>query len=357
MPYHFSFTPAIIRYLQTIERVRQTVHLTILPPATAELLRQQAHFKSTHYSTRIEGNRLTLKETEQVIQQGLLFPGRERDVSEVERYYRALQQIEKWVEGGQSITETRIRSIHAVLYRVKRAVPTPYRDGQNVIRSSNGEIIYMPPEAPDVPKLMAELVDWIHTASGEMPVPVIAGLAHYQFVTIHPFYDGNGRAARLLTTWILFRGGYDLGKFYALEEFYVQNLEGYYGALVTHPHHNYYFGRDQAEITPWLEYFLQGMSMVFEHVENEVRSSIRNEEGNQNEEYLRLLDYRARRVLALFAKQEMITSMDVARLLGLSPRQVRMILTEWTVQGWLVVVDPSRRGRKYRLSPRYQQLL
>ena len=53
----------------------------------------------------IEGNRLTLKETEQVIQQGKLFPGRQRDVGEVERYYKALQQVEKWVEGKQKITE------------------------------------------------------------------------------------------------------------------------------------------------------------------------------------------------------------------------------------------------------------
>ena len=57
----------------------------------------------------------------------------------------------------------------------------------------------------------------------------------------------------------MYQSGYDLGKFYTLEEFYVEDLRNYYNALVTHPHHNYYFGRHEADITPWLEYFLEGI--------------------------------------------------------------------------------------------------
>jgi len=357
MAYNFSFTSSIVRYLQTIERVRQAVRLTILPPVIAEQLRQQANIRSTHYSTRIEGNRLTLKETEQVIQQGKLFPGRERDVGEVERYYKALQQVEKWVEGKQNVTEARIRKIHAVLYKGRRAKLTPYRDGQNVIREASGEIVYMPPEAEDVPGLMAELVSWIHKSEADLPVPVIAGVAHYQFVTIHPFYDGNGRTARTLTTWLLYQGGYDLGKFYALEEFYAEDLEGYYDALVTHPSHNYYFGRNDADITPWLDYFLKGMSVVFERVSEEVERHSKGEAVDENLELLRPLDRRARRVLALFAEQDFIKSSDVANLLGISTRQARELLSQWAAQGWLEIADPSRRGRKYRLEQKYQGLV
>ena len=357
MAFKFTFTPSIVRYLQTIERVRQTVQLTILPPVMAEQLRQQAHIRSTHYSTRIEGNRLTLKETEQVIQQGRLFPGRERDVGEVERYYQALQQVEKWVENGQEITESRVRKIHALLYQGNRAKPTPYRDEQNVIRETNGDIVYMPPEAEDVPKLMTELVDWIHTSEAEYPIPVIAGIAHYQSVTIHPFYDGNGRTARTLTTWLLYKGGYDLGKFYALEEFYAEDLEGYYNALVTHPHHNYYFGRNEADITPWLAYFLKGMSIVFERVAEEVAHYSDRKVNDKQTELLRPLDHRARRVLGLFATRDTIRSSDVANLLGISTRQARLLLSQWVAQGWLEVADPSKRGRKYRLTKDYQALL
>jgi len=357
MTYNFFFTASIVRYLQTIERVRQTVRLTVLPPVITAQLQEQAHIRSTHYSTRIEGNRLTLKETEQVIQQRMLFPGRERDVGEVERYYQALQQVEKWVEGKQKITESRIRSIHALLYRGRRAKPTPYRDGQNVIRETNGEIIYMPPEAKDVPGLMAELVSWIHESENVLPVPVIAGVAHYQFVTIHPFYDGNGRTARTLTTWLLYQGGYDLGKFYALEEFYAEDLEGYYNALNTHPNHNYYFGRNEADITPWLDYFLNGMSVIFERVSVVVERYSKGETNDESIELLRPLDYRARHVLGLFAKQDSIKSSDVANLLGVSTRQARLLLSQWVTQGWLKIADPSRRGRKYQLEEKYRDLV
>jgi len=357
MSYTFTFTPDIVRYLQTIERVRETVRLTILPPMIAEQLRFQAHVRSTHYSTRIEGNRLTLKETEEVIQQGRLFPGMERDVKEVERYYGALQQVEKWVAGHQKVTEKRIQKIHALLYTGRRAKPTPYRDGQNVIREASGEIVYMPPEAPDVPILMRAMVNWIDRSAPEFSVPVIAGIAHYQFVTIHPFYDGNGRTARTLTTWLLYQGGYDLGQFYALEEFYAEDLQGYYEALVTHPHHNYYFGRHEADITPWLAYFLKGMAIVFERVANEVERQSQGQPTDKNMDLLRPLDHRARRVLGLFARREVIVSSDVASLLGISTRQARELLTGWVDQGWLEIVDPSRRGRKYRLSEAYQNLV
>ncbi|MFO7943470.1 MAG: Fic family protein [Anaerolineales bacterium] len=358
MSYKYELTPKIVKHLQTIERVRETVRLTVLPPAITEVLRIQADIRSTHYSTLIEGNRLTLKETETVVKQGRKFPGRERDVKEVEHYYQALQQMENWVEGGQEITERRIRKLHAILYSGRRAKPTPYRDGQNVIRGEGGDIVYMPPEAEDVPELMKELVSWVHNSRDELPIPVIAGVAHYQFETIHPFFDGNGRTGRMLTTWILYQGGYDLGKFYSLEEFYADDLQSYYDALVTHPHHNYYFGRNEAEITSWLEYFLEGMAVVFERVAEQVREKMTEEKADQEAmRLLRSLDHRARRVLGLFATQDLIKSKEVAGLLGISVRRSRTLLSRWVEDGWLEVADPSRRGRKYSLSEEYRVLL
>ena len=358
MTYKFKFTPSIVRNLLNIERVRETVHLTILPPALAEALRFQAHLRSTHYSTAIEGNRLTLKETKLVVQQGQRIAGRERDVLEVERYYQALQQMETLVDEGQNITEARIRKLHAILYSGRRAKPTLYRDGQNVIRESSGKIVYMPPEAADVPNLMNGLVAWIHKAKDDLPIPVVAGVAHYQFETIHPFFDGNGRTGRMLTTWILYQNGYDLGKFYALEEFYAHDLQRYYASLVTHPHHNYYFGRHKADITSWLDYFLDGMAIVFERVAEQIRAEMGNEAYDPDTlALLRTLDHRARRVLSLFSTQKYIRSSEVASLLGISVRQTRDLLSRWVGEGWLEMADPSKRGRKYQLTSAYWILI
>jgi len=88
--------------------------------------------------------------------------------------------------------------------------PTPYRDGQNVIRNSRTqEIVYMPPEAKAVPGLMPDLVKWINQQldEGDFASAGNAALAHYQFATIHPYYDGNGRTARLLANLILHKAG------------------------------------------------------------------------------------------------------------------------------------------------------
>ena len=180
MPYRFTFTPEIVRALQVIERARAEVTLTVLPPGVAEELRLKARLKSTHYSTRIEGNRLTLAEAEQVVIEGRRFPGRERDTLEVQHYFQALAQIEEWVEQAKEVTEKRIQQLHAIIFIGKRARPTAYRDGQNVVKDEAGQIVYMPPEAKDVPILMAELVAWIRQAESEQAVPIIAGMAHYQ---------------------------------------------------------------------------------------------------------------------------------------------------------------------------------
>ncbi|NPA31600.1 MAG: Fic family protein [Chloroflexi bacterium] len=348
MSYRFRVTPAMLAALQIIERSRAEIGLLRLPPAVAERLRQQARLRSTHFSTRIEGNRLTLEEAARVIWEGARLPGRQRDAGEVARYYMALAQVEAWTARGVAITETRIRKLHALLYRGRRARPTLYRDGQNVIRDQSGGIVYLPPEAKDVPGLMRELVQWLHQAADVWPVPIIAGVGHYQLVTIHPFYDGNGRTARLLATWILHRGGYDLNGFYALEEHYARDLQGYYAALVTHPHHNYYEGRHQADITPWLEYFLDGMAQVFHQVADEVRRLAARPQPSEPA-WLQALDARARRVVALLERQGTIRSAEVAALLGIGQRHARNLLRDWVAQGWLEVADTSRKGRRYRL--------
>ena len=276
----YTLSPAIVRSLLDVEAVRAIVEHTPLPPIVEEELRRRARLRSTHYSTRIEGNRLTLAEAEQVIEgRRTRFHGRERDVGEVRSYWHALLRVEEWTTRKTPLTEELIQRLHGMVERGPRAKPSPYRDGQNVIRDSEtGAIVYLPPEAKDVPGLMAGLVDWVGRAEAEdIPVPVIAGLAHYQFVTIHPYYDGNGRTGRLLATFLLHRGGYGLHGFFSLEEHHARDLAAYYRSLAVHPHHNYYEGRAEADLTPWLEYFLQILADVFAAAREEtLRSALFN---------------------------------------------------------------------------------
>ncbi len=355
----FTLTPAIACALMDIEAARAVVEGTPLPPAAEAELRRRARIRSTHYSTRIEGNRLTLAEAQQVIEgKPSQFHGRERDVSEVKNYWNALLRVEEWAAKKMPLTEELIQRLHALIEKGARAKPTPYRDGQNVIRdSASGAIVYLPPEARDVPALIAALAEWVNNAEKEgLPAPLIAGLVHYQFVTIHPYYDGNGRTARLLATFILHRGGYGLNGFFSLEEHHARDLEGYYRSLAVHPHHNYYEGRAEADLTPWLEYFAKTLALVFTAAKDEaLRYAARGVPAEPEE--LRRLDHRARTVLALFAKSEQISTSQVAATLGLSERMARLLLNTWVKDSWLVIANPSNRKRAYGLSAVYRQYI
>ena len=226
---NFAITPAIANDLMRIEAVKQSIQALPITPRVLANLRETARLFSTHYSTMIEGNRLTQQQVAQVIAEGQHFPGRERDQEEVHGYYAALDEMERLAQAGGPITEISIQRLHALVMGSgkKRIKPTPYRDGQNVIRDSRTKtIVYMPPEAKDVPALMAQFVDWINRKD-DLPVPIKAAIAHYQYATIHPYYDGNGRTARLLTTLVLHLRGYGLKGLYALEEYYAQGLQDY----------------------------------------------------------------------------------------------------------------------------------
>src|SRR5690349_15510084 len=256
----YTINPAIARHLMRIEAAKEKVTLLPVNPTVLASLRETAKLYTTHYSTMIEGNQLKPEEVKKVIQFEGHFPGRERDEHEVKGYYAALAQLEQYAAQNHHVTEKVIQTLHALVMSDgrSRVKPTPYRDGQNVIKDSGaGTIVYMPPESKDVPGLMRNLVSWIKE-NETLPCPIVAGITHYQFATIHPYYDGNGRTSRLLTTLILHLGGYDLKGLYSLEEYYAKNLLGYYRAISVGPSHNYYFGRAESDITTWVEYFTEG---------------------------------------------------------------------------------------------------
>lgn len=356
----FTITPGIARALMRIEGLKQAIQDLPITPSVLATLRETARLYSTHYSTMIEGNRLTQEEVFQVIGHRVRFPGRERDEKEVLGYYAALEKVERLAEARRPVTEQEIRILHGLVMTggAKRAKPTPYRDGQNVIRDArSNRIVYLPPEARDVPELMNELTAWIEiSALDELPCPIRAGIAHYQFATIHPYYDGNGRTARLLTTLILHLGGYDLKGLYSLEEYYARTLAAYYEALTVGPSHNYYEGRARADITKWVAYFCEGMAESFENVKTRAEEAARAGAGDSSS-WLRKLGPRQRRALDLFRHSDAITSRDIEGLFGISQRTARHLLRAWTKEGLLVIVDPARKSRRYGLAREFQTLL
>ena len=160
----FSITPAVANDLMRIEAVKQAIRTLPITPRVLANLRETARLFSTHYSTMIEGNRLTQEQVAQVIGADQRFPGRERDQNEVKGYYAALDEVELLAKRRANVSEAAVQRLHALVIGggKTRVRSTPSRDGQNVIRDArSGGIVYMPPEARDVPPLMEQLVTWI----------------------------------------------------------------------------------------------------------------------------------------------------------------------------------------------------
>ncbi len=355
----FTITTYLASLLMRIEGLRQEITLLPINPSVLASLRETALLSSVHYSTAIEGNRLTEEEVIEVISHNVHISGKERDEHEVLGYYAALDELERLVLRKDPLTEKVIQKLHALVMAggKRRVKSTPYRRGQNVIRQAgNRAIVYMPPETQDVPLLMHDLVVWINKANQEyLPCPLRAAIAHYQFATIHPYYDGNGRTARLLATLILHQGGYDLKGLYSLEEYYAKDLGTYYQALTIGPSHNYYMGRAEADITSWLEYFCAGMLESFEKVKNQALKA-QGRGSVDTSETLKYLDVRQRKVLSVFYHREVITSYDVEKLLRVRPRTARALCKQWVDSGFLIIADASKKSRKYKLAQRYNDL-
>ncbi len=354
----FTITPALASGLMRIEAVKQAIQTLPITPRVLANLRQTARLFSTHYSTMIEGNRLTQEQVVQVIGEDRHFPGRERDQDEVKGYYAALDEVGRLAKRRDKISEAMVQRLHGLVMGggKTRVKSTPYRDGQNVIRDARSQgIVYMPPEAKDVPQLVEQLVAWINQKD-ELPVPIKAAIAHCQYATIHPYYDGNGRTARLLTTLILHLGTYDLKGLYALEEYYAHNLKAYYGALTVGPSHNYYMGRAAADITKWVAYFIEGTATSFEKVRDQALREAERGVKDQSK-LLRNLDAKQRRALTLFQKSREIVAKDVAELFGYKPRSAALLCQRWVEKSFLVTTDAAKKSRRYKLGDPYAAII
>jgi Fic family protein len=187
-------------------------------------------------------------------------------------------------------------------------------------------------------------------------VPVKAAIAHYQYATIHPYYDGNGRTARLLTTLVLHLGGYGLKGLYALEEYYARDLGVYYEALTIGSSHNYYLGRSEADITRWIAYFIEGMADSFERVREQTSREAKTGAVDLSAP-LRNLDARQRKALTLFESSRELTAREIGGLFGYQPRTISKLCRSWVESGFLEVADTAKKSRRYRLAAPWEALV
>jgi len=268
----YKLTNNIVRMLTAIAEAKAVIeHAKILPKQELKL-RRQALVRMTHSSTAIEGNRLGVREVEAILAHKKI-DASDRDIFEVRNYLNALRYIEDIVQKKQTINENILLKIHKLVTNntLPKKYSGHYRKGPvYVVRRRFGlsdQIVYTGPEAKNVPGLCAALVKWIQKSEREDINPVIAaGIAHQEIAAIHPFNDGNGRTARALATFILYKRGYDFRHLFALEDYYNQDRQEYYKAI--NIGNNYKERR--GDFTPWLEYFTKGFKEEIDDVKSKV---------------------------------------------------------------------------------------
>jgi len=173
-------------------------------------IKEQFEIEMTYNSNAIEGNSLTLKETRLVINEGITIKGKPlKDHIEAKSHKEALDYLYELVSTRKKIlpSEMLIRTFHQIVTEdIDKEWAGKYRNSLVLIGGAD----YKPPEAIEVPKMMADLIDWVRSNKNKLHPVELAAILHYKLAAIHPFFDGNGRTARLIMNIVLMRAGYPL---------------------------------------------------------------------------------------------------------------------------------------------------
>jgi len=260
----------MLNNLSRIAEAKAVVQRAKLIPGRENFLKRWARVRITHSSTSIEGNVLREDQVE-VVSKGGKVRAEKEQILEVKNYLKALGLVND-LAGRDGFDKREILSLHKLVMAnlICKNKIGKIRKRQvyvvNVLPSGKEKLVYTAPGFKMVSDLIDDLILWLKKASDLHPV-IRAGLLHYQFETIHPFADGNGRTGRLLALLHLYQSGWDFKKVLVLEDYYNTNRKDYFSKLQTGKN---YESRQKADLTEWLEYYVEGFLMEVLKVEREV---------------------------------------------------------------------------------------
>lgn len=266
----FKITNKILTNIGKIEAAKAIIENSPLIPAYEAKFRQEAIVRTVHHGTHIEGNPLEEVEVKKVLS-GQDVPARDRDIQEIINYRLVLKYLDSVRK--DPITEAVLLEIHRIT--TKKILPKEksgkYRKVQvRVSDTRTGKASYLPPSAKEVRNLVREFLFWLNRVGSEEIHPVIkAAITHYVIAAAHPFIDGNGRAARAVSTLVLFKEDYDIKKFFSIEEYFDRDSAGYYDVLQKTS--NQSKNVPERDLTSWIEYFTAGLAIELERVKEKVQ--------------------------------------------------------------------------------------
>lgn len=320
----FTITNQILKNIGIIEACREVIDNAPLVPFWEKKFQEEATLRTVHYGTHVEGNELSFDETAQVLE-GKSIMARPRDVQEVINYRTVFDFLDEMAEKARErdekipLTEKELKKIHSLTCR--KIIPQEeygrFRLVQVVLRNSQtGEIAFRPPPAVEAPYLIEDFFAWLGSEQAHALHPVLkAGITHYVLVAIHPFVEGNGRAARAFASLVLFAEGYDTRKFFSLEESFDRQAPAYFGALMSVSSLDH--DLEARDLTSWLEYFTRVLAAELTQVKEKVKKlsvdiKLKKKIGKQvalSERQMSLVEY--------LEENRMITTTEARRVLSM----------------------------------------
>ena len=342
----------ILKYITEIDKNRYKLSAVKLTRTVVNKLRKNSKKKSSYASTKIEGNPLSQKQVDEVIENDerkhYLKPEQE-----VRNYFLALNYLEEKAKKKEKFSKKLILDVQKFVEKGASKEKIGLR-GQMppgilfaVYDSQSGNPDYIPPEYVDIPELLEELVNYVNTTD-DHPL-IVAAVVHYQLVTIHPFEDGNGRTARLLSGYILDINGYGFNGVGSLEEYFAYDVEEYYDSIQMGLPALYYSGRDNPphpEI--WINYFLR-MVLLYSSKVCELSESESGEELDGSLSYLKSKEKELLLFLIKSYKRE-FTPIEVSKEFGVTNKTIINRLSTLVKNGFVVPNIVKERVRSYELS-------
>jgi Fic family protein len=260
----FTISNKILRNIGSIEAAKELIEHAPLLPYWEKKFQEEALLRTTHYGTHIEGNELSITQVQKIID-GEQVVARERDVQEVINYRKVIESMTE--DMTEVVNEEFILHLHKTVVKsvLDDEASGVYRKKEVVIRNSiTGEVSFRPPKSLEVPWQMKDLLLFI-TKEKDMHPVLKAGVVHYEFVRIHPFLDGNGRVGRALSTYVLFKEGYDIRQFFSLEEHFDRDPIAYYKALQS-------VQEKSGDLTEWVTYFTEVMAAELAKIKEQIEA-------------------------------------------------------------------------------------
>lgn len=297
--------------------------------------------KEAQTSSKIEGTQTGIDEA--LMSEEQIRPEKRDDWREVRNYIDAVNTAVAEL-ATLPLSNRLLRQTHAVLMKGVRGEhkqPGEFRTSQNWIGGSNlKDATFIPPHPDSVPDLMSDLEKFWHNENVIVPHLVKAALSHYQFETIHPFLDGNGRIGRLLIPLYLISNGLLVKPSLYLSDFFERNRASYYDALSQ--------VRTSNDLIHWVRFFLNGVAQTANKGREVFRQIlVLRTEAEQATMLLGRRAALASQALNVLYRKPILDAADLEKALSISTPTANRLLQSLVESDILVEITGQQRGRVY----------